>query len=117
MSEQLSFSKFAIIPIASINDGDRPGTLLLEYFQVALTVASNLGEAEVPTTLGEVLGVIPLGYMGTFDTGDTIHGMSTDGVITSSAVTVRATTVSIADGSLIVRGFLVGKKSETALSF
>lgn len=117
MAENLSYGQFPLLPIASTNDAFRPGALILEYFQVSLTVSSNLGTAEVPTALGEVLGVIGLGFLSTFDTGDTIHGFSTDGVISTSAVTIRATTVSLADGSYTVRGFLVGKKSETALSF
>lgn len=118
MAEQaLSYSQFPLLPLAATNDGFRPGSLILEYFEVDLTVSSNLGEAEVPTALGSVIGVISLGFMGTFAAGDTMHGMSTDCVITTGAVTVRATTVSISDGALTVRGFLVGTKSETALSF
>lgn len=117
MAEQLSFSQFAMIPIASENDWNRPGTLIWEYFQATLVVSSNLGEVEVPTNLGEVLGVVSLGFMSTFAAGDTAHGLSTDGVISTSAVTVRGTTVSLADGSYTIHGFLVGKKSDTVLSF
>ena len=117
MAEQLSFSQFPLLPLASTNDAFRPGALILEYFEVALTVSTNVATAEVPTQLGNVIGVIGLGYMSTFDTGDLLHGLSTDGVITTGAVTVRGTTVSVSDGSLTTRGFLVGTKTETALSF
>ena len=117
MAEQLSFSQFPLLPLASTNDAFRPGALLLEYFEVALTVDTNVATAEVPTKLGKVLGVLPLGFMDTFDTGDIMHGLCTDGIITSDAVTIRATTVSISNGSLTTRGFLVGTKSETVLSF
>ena len=117
MAENLSFGKFPLIPIASENDSDRPGSLILEYFQVSVTIGTNTGDVEVPTTLGEVVGVISLCYASTFDTGDALDSMTTDGVITSSAVTVRCKTTSISDGALTVRGFLVGKKSETVLSF
>lgn len=116
MAEQLSFGKFPLVPIASQNDGDRPGTLQLEYFQVAVTIGTNTGDVEVPTTLGEVLGVINLSYSSVFAAGDSLNNMTTDGVITSDAVTVRVNTTSIADGALTIRGFLVGKKAETVLS-
>jgi len=117
MPSNLSNSNFALLTEAATNDVSREGTLLLEYFEVSnFAVATNLGTAEVPTNLGEVLGVIGIGYISTFATGDTIHGFSTDGVITSGKVTVRATTVSLGDGSYVVRGFLVGRKSSTTLS-
>ena len=117
MAEQLSNSLFVLQTEADTNDQSRQGALVAEYIQVSGTVTTNLWTAEVPTGLGEVLGVIGLGYMGTFASGDTMHGLSTDGVIASSAVTVRATTVSIGDGALVVRMLVVGRKSSTVLSF
>ena len=116
MAEQLSFGKFPLIPIASQNDGDRPGGLILEYFEVAVTISINTGDVEVPTTLGEVLGLIPLSYASVFASGDSVNNYTTDGVITTAAVTVRVNTTSIADGALTIRGFLVRKKAETVIS-
>ena len=49
MAVQLSYELFALHNEASTNDVSRPGDLIFEYHQVDLTVASNLGEAEVPT--------------------------------------------------------------------
>lgn len=117
MAVNLNYGLFALQPEAVINDSHRDGTIVLEYFDIDdFTVSTNLGTAEVPTTLSEVLGVIGLGFVSTFDTGDTIHGFSTDGVITTGAVTIRATTVSLADAAYRVRGFLVGKRiAETVL--
>lgn len=117
MPEQaLSFQTFPFLqPEAVNNDAHRPGTLLAEYHKVTFTVSSNIAEAEVPTALGEVLGVIGLGLMGTFATGDMMHGMGTDGTISSDAVTVRFTTVSIGDGSFVANLLLVGTKSSTVL--
>lgn len=117
MAEQLSFSKFALIPLAAQNDGDRPGSLQLEYFQVSVTTSSDTGDVEVPTTLGEVLGVIDIGYCDEFGSGDYLTAFSTDGVITTGAVTVRVVaSAGWTDGAHVIRGFLVGKKAETVLS-
>lgn len=116
MPEQLSNSLFVIQSEADTNDQSRQNALVMEYIEVSGTVTSNLWTAEVPTGLGEVVGVIGLGYMSTFAAGDACGGLSTDGVITTNAVTVRATTVSIGDGALIVRMLVVGRKSSTVLS-
>ncbi len=117
MAEQLSYGKFPLIPIASQNEGDRPGTLHLEYVEAVVTISINTGDVEIPTTLGEVLGFIPLSYSSVFASGDSVNNYTTDGVITTGAVTVRVNTTSIVDGALTIRGFLVGKKAETVLSF
>jgi len=111
-----SMNIFPLLNEFSTNDQSRPGTQLLEYFQVDVTIAINTGDVEVPTNLGSVLGVINLNYSSVFAAGDAIDAITTDGVITSGAVTVRVKTTSIADGSLTIRGYLVGTKSETQLS-
>lgn len=116
MAENLSFNQFAMIPIASENDWNRPGTLIWEYFQVVVTINTNTGDVEIPTNLGEVLMLVHGNYSSVFDTGDYINDVTTDGVITAGAVTARVNTTSIANGSLTIRGFLVGKKTETVLS-
>jgi hypothetical protein len=116
MAETLSWNKFPFVPAAQSNDADRPGTLLFEYFQVDVTIGTNTGDVEVPTTLGEVIGVVPLCFSSVFASGDAVTNYTTDGVITTGAVTVRVNSVSIADGALTIRGFLVGKKAETVLS-
>ena len=113
MPENLNYGLFTLKNEAVENDAHRPGTHYLEYFQVALTVTTNLATAEVPTSLDEVIGVIGLGFMSTFAAGDVLNGLCTDGVITSSAVTVRGVTASIADGALSTRGYLVGTKRDT----
>lgn len=116
MAGSLSYNIFPILPEVATNDSNREGSLMLEYFQTTVTIATNAGDVEVPTALGEVLGVINLGYSSVFAAGDMINSVTTDGVISSGAVTVRYSTTSIADGALTVRGFLVGKKSTTVLS-
>lgn len=116
MATQLSFGKFPLIPVAAKNEGERPGTLTLEYFEVDVTIGTNTGDVEVPTSLGEVLGLIPLCYSSVFASGDSVNNYTTDGVITTGAVTVRVNSTSIGDGALRIRGFLVGKPSETVLS-
>lgn len=116
MSEHLSYGVFALQPEAVINDSHRDGTLLKEYFQASVTIGTNTGDVEVPTTLGEVLGVENLCYSSVFAAGDALTNMTTDGVIASGAVTVRVNTVSIADGALVIRGFLVGRgKTQTVI--
>jgi hypothetical protein len=117
MAEQaVSYNKFALVPVGMTNDGDRPGSILMEYFQVAVTIGTNAGDVEVPTTLGSVIGVLPLHFSSVFAAGDSINNYTTDGEITAGAVTVRVNTTSIADGALTIRGFLLGTKSETVLS-
>lgn len=116
MPTNLSYGQFAMHPEAVKNDSYRDGTVILEYFQVAVTIATNTGDVEVPTNLTEVLGVLPLHYSSVFAAGDSVNNYTTDGVITTGAVTVRVNTTSIPDGALTIRGFLVGKgKSETVL--
>jgi hypothetical protein len=116
MPESLSYNKFALIPVALENDADRPGSLLMEYFEVSVTIGTNTGDVEVPTTLGEVLGIIPFHSSSVFAAGDSINNYTTDGVITTGAVTVRVNTTSIADGALVIKGFLIGRKAFTVLS-
>lgn len=111
----LDYSIFPLKNEVNENDAYREGSLLLEYFQVDVTIATNAGDVEVPTTLDEVLGVVSLGYSSTFAAGDMINSVTTDGVISSDAVTVRYSTTSIADGALTVRGFLVGKRLVSAI--
>ena len=117
MADNLSYELFPIIPEASINETARPGQLFLEYVQFSVTIATNTGDAEVPTKLGSVLGFIPLSFSSVFASGDSVNNYTTDGVVTTGAVTVRVNSTSIADGALICRGFLVGTKSPTALTF
>ncbi len=109
MAGNLNYGLFALQPEAVINDSYRDGAILKEYFEVDVTIATNTGDVEVPTTLAEVLGVENLCYSSVFAAGDAILNMTTDGVITSNAVTVRVNTASIPDGALRIRGFLVGK--------
>lgn len=108
---------FPLLPASSTNEMSRPGQLFLEYFQVSDTVATLAWEKEVPTSLGAVLGVIGLGYTDVFGAGDYVGAMTTDGVITTGAVTVRSLMVDIGDVAVVGRGFLVGTKSDTALTF
>lgn len=117
MAENLSWNIFPLLNQANNNDADRPGSLLLEYFDTLVTTSSDAGDAEVPTSLDEVLGVIPLFYCVEFGSGDYIEGMGTDGVITTGAVTVR---VQLSAGGTDaathrIRGLLVGTKSPTVL--
>lgn len=117
MPTQLSYGLFPLLNEAAINENTRPGTIMLEYFQVDITIATNEGTAEVPTVLEEVLGVLDLGYVSTAgsDPTDTVK-LVTDGTITTNAVTVAAKSVDIANGDITVRGFLVGRtRSQTAL--
>jgi hypothetical protein len=116
MPTNLSYGLFALQPEAVINDSYRDGTILKEYFEVNVPIVTNTGDVEVPTTLAEVLGVENLCYSSVFAAGDALANMTTDGVITAGAVTVRVNSVSIADGALKIRGFLVGKgKSQTII--
>lgn len=115
MAENLSYQLFPLIPEADTNETARPGGLFFEYVQFSVTLSTNTGDAEVPTSLGSVLGFVPLSYASTFAAGDSVNNYTTDGVITSGAVTVRVNSTSIADGALTLRGFLVGTKSETVL--
>jgi len=116
MPMDLSFQLFPLLTEASVNENTRPGALMLEYFQAVVTIGTNTGDAEIPTLLGEVLGIIPLSFNDTFGAGDNLTSVTTDAVITSGAITVRAVTVSIADGPATLRGFIVGRKAETVLS-
>ena len=116
MPENLAYNIFPLINEASLNENSRPGSLMLEYFEVSVTIGTNTGDVEVPTALGEVIGLIPLCYSDLFEAGDAITNCTTDGVITTGAVTVRVNSVSIADGAHVIRGFLVGKKAKTVLS-
>ena len=116
MATQLSFAKFPLISEAGKNEGDRPGTLFLEYFQVSVTITSLEGTVEVPTTLGKVLGLINLDYIASAADATDTYTLLTDGVITTGAVTVNITAIDIANGAVTIRGFLVGEKAETVLS-
>jgi hypothetical protein len=116
MPTNLNYGLFAVQPEAVINDSHRDGTVLLEYFEVDVTIGTNTGDVEIPTTLAEVLGVIPFCFSSVFASGDSINNYTTDGVISTGAVTVRVNTTSIADGALRIKGFLVGKgKSATVI--
>lgn len=117
MPVDLNFSLFPLINEAAKNEQSRPGTLMLEYFQGSITLSTNEGTVEIPTQLEEVLGLIDLSFLsgGLADTTDTMK-LSTDGVISSDAVTVAALSEAIADGAVTVRGFLVGRtKARTVL--
>ncbi|MHB9147701.1 MAG: hypothetical protein ACYC2U_04705 [Candidatus Amoebophilus sp.] len=116
MPENLAYNIFPLISEADKDENSRPGSLMFEYFQVDVTISINTGDVEVPTALGEVLGMVPLCYSSVFASGDSINNYTTDGVITTGAVTVRVNTTSIADGALTIRGFLVGRKATTVLS-
>lgn len=116
MATGLSYGKFALSPNADTNDIARPGAIQFEYVQVNVTIATNTGDVEIPTTLGEVLGFVPLSFSSVFAAGDSVNSYTTDGVVTSGAVTVRVTTTSIADGTLTIRGFLVGTDASTRIT-
>ena len=111
-----SFLNFILNPAGSIADTNRNGSVVIEMKKIAFTVASNVAEAEVPTALGEVIGVQGLGIMSTFDTGDLASAMVSDGVITDGKVTVRFGTTSIADGTLTMPVFVYGYAKETPIS-
>jgi len=117
MPVDINFSIFPLISEAAKNEQSRPGTLMLEYFQASITLSTNEGTVEVPTQLEECLGLIDLSFLsgGLADTTDTMK-LSTDSVITTSAVTVAALSEAIGDGAVTVRGFLVGRtKARTVL--
>lgn len=116
MAGNLSYGKFALVPVAATNDLARPGTLMMEYVEFVVTIGTNTGDAEVPTSLGEVKGFVPLSFSSVFAAGDSVNNYTTDGVITTGAVTIRVNTTSIADGSLTCRGFLVGTDAKTNLT-
>ena len=115
MAVNLSYGNFPLLPEVSINENTRPGTIILEYFQVAVTLSTQEGDVEVPTALGSVIGVIPLSYSSSFGAGELVKSPTTDGVITNGAVTVRYTAAVIGDVDVTVRGFLVGTKAATTL--
>jgi hypothetical protein len=116
MPENLSYGIFPLLNEANTNETARPGQLYLEYFEVVATISSNAADVEIPTSLSSIKGVLNLCFMSIFATGDILNNMTTDGVITDGAVTVRIATTSIADGALTIRGFLVGdKKASTIL--
>ena len=104
----LSYGRFALVPEAANNEIQRIGALVFEYFQTAITISTNEGTVEVATNLSEVLGLVDLSYMASCaDPTDTIKLM-TDGIISTGAVTVTAKSVDVTDGSINIRGFLVG---------
>lgn len=86
-----------LFPLASLSlNPELRGAIPLvrEYKEVTIAIASNTGDAEVPTVLDEVLGIEPIGYCDEFSSGDSLTSLSTDGVITAGAITVRAVTAS-----------------------
>ncbi len=95
----------------------REDELVWEFHEkVAFTIATNTADAEVATTLDEVVGLVALNDMSVFAAGDSLVSVNTDGVITTSAVTVRVVTVSVADGAFSTSFFLVGRKKRVDLS-
>lgn len=115
MSENLRYDFFPINNEVNQNDAYREGAMIFEYVQFSVTIGTNTGDAEVPTNLDEVLGFLPLGYSSVFAAGDSVNNYTTDGEITTGAVTVRVNTTSIADGALTCRGFLVGRRKVSAV--
>lgn len=119
MAENLSYDIFPLIPEAASNDSSRPGSILAERKKVAFTIASLAGDAEVPTSLGEIIGVIPIGRLADLSLGSgtaSITSLTTDGVIADGAVTVRAKVVGLANGDYPIDMLLLGAKKETVLS-
>lgn len=114
MATQLSFNQYPLLPLAATNDFARPNSLIMEYVEADVTIATNEGTVEVPTTLGDVLGFISLNYNANDDPTDSIV-ILTDCVKTNGAVTLNVKTADIADGTIRVRGFFVGKFSEVAV--
>lgn len=117
MAINQSFNIFGLIPEAANNENNRPGIILLEYFQANVTTSSDTGDVEVTTQLDDCLGVISLNHNDEFGSGDYEIALSTDSVITTGAVTVRLVLAAGGtDGVHVVRGFLVGtKRDETVL--
>lgn len=117
MAESLFYNFFPLKNEANENDAYRENSLILEYHpSVEFTIDTNTDDVEVPTNLDEVLGIVPAGIMSTFDAGDSIASLNTDGVITTGAVTVRIVTASIANGAFTTGFFLLGKRKPTAIS-
>lgn len=117
MPVDLNFALYPLISEAAKNEQSRPGTLMLEYFEADITLSTNEGSVEVPTQMQEVLMLLDGSFLsgGLSDLTDTMK-LSTDGIITSGAVTVAALSEAIADGAVTVRGFLVGRtKAQTVL--
>lgn len=109
----LSYNIFPLKSQADENDAHRSGSIVLEEFETTFNVASNTADAEVPTTLTEVIGVIPKGLSkASFGAGVNITSMTTDGVITSGAVTVRVVTAGLI-GAISLGGFLIGRLGTT----
>jgi hypothetical protein len=114
--QQLSYSRFPLITEVGKNDSERVGTLMLEYFDVVITIGTLEGTVELATALAEVLGVISLNYIAAASDPTDSYSLITDGVITTGAVTINMKAIDIADGDVHVRGFLVGKnRSQTVV--
>ncbi len=116
MPAQGSYNLYPLLAEASINENTRPGTLLLEYFDVVAAIDTLEETLELATQLDNVLGLIDLNFKTTGgDPTDAIH-VHTDGVITTGAVTIDIVCTDIGNGNIHVRGFLIGtKRTETAL--
>lgn len=107
-----SFQHYSMIPEAQ-QPLEIPGALIWEYHQESVTISTNEGTAEIPTELGEVIGLVPLNYIAAASDPTDTYTILTDGVITSSAVTVNVKSIDIADGATTFRFFLIGKKART----
>lgn len=95
----------------------REDELFWEFKEVSITITTNTGQAEVPTSLGEVVGLVPLEFLDTTIAASTDRvQLSTDGVITSGAITVNANTNGLANGAHTFRFFIVGKMKRVDLT-
>ncbi len=115
MAGNLSYNLFALAPEAATNDTMRVGGLLFEYIETNITIASNEGTVEVSTSLGEVIGLTDLSYISSAADPTQSIKLITDGVITSGAVTVNAKSEAVTDGTITVRFFLVGRKTNSTI--
>jgi len=115
MAEHLSWNIFPLLNQANNNDADRPGSLLLEYWEAPITISTNEGTAEVPTSLDEVLFMVAAPVLAAASDPTDSAVILSDYVITTGAITVNVKSIDISDGALTVRGFFIGKKSPTVL--
>jgi hypothetical protein len=116
MAESLYYNMFPLKNESNDNDAYREDGLILEYFQVSVTIASLEATVEVPTNLDQVIGLIDLNFVAAASDPTDSISLLTDGVISSAAVTVNVTCLDVADGAITIKGFLVGKRLPAAIT-
>lgn len=96
-----------IFPMPSLKvEPELRDSLVQEFHEASVTIATNAATVDVATDLNEVLGISLCTTVAGSD--DVVH-VNTTGTITAGKVTVNVATSNIADGALKVRFFLLGK--------